>query len=291
MRDFDYFVKKIPPSIYGRTRSILSKHMAVFLPDSYVVEKTLEVEEYHFVICFETPPLATINGGSYQFKKGSLICLAPGDRIFVHTDASKTTAQYMSICVLPGFMDRVYGEQGDPEPLQFSSLESKFSNFLLEAVDALIHEVSHHGDASPLMLTSLENRIAIQLIRDGKPAASWSEGANPCIEAIVQKACRYIETYYTSNITVKDISDAIYVSPSYLQKIFPKIAGRTPHQYIMECRHRKARGMLVKTRVSMEEVARQCGFVNSSHFSTTFKQVEGISPLAYRKANAPSEPS
>ncbi|HBN94752.1 MAG TPA: AraC family transcriptional regulator, partial [Firmicutes bacterium] len=78
-------------------------------------------------------------------------------------------------------------------------------------------------------------------------------------------------------------------SPSYMQKIFPKIVGKTPHQYIMECRHRKARELLVKTKVSMEEVARQCGFVNSSHFSTTFKQAEDISPFAYRKAHLQAE--
>lgn len=63
------------------------------------------------------------------------------------------------------------------------------------------------------------------------------------------------------------------------------MVGKTPHQYIMECRHRKAREMLEKTKVSMEEVARRCGFVNSSHLSTTFKQIEGVSPLAYRKAH------
>ncbi|MCK9525211.1 MAG: hypothetical protein M0R49_04705, partial [Limnochordia bacterium] len=84
MRDFDYFVQKIPPSIYDRTRAILSQHVAIFLPDSYVTGKLLEVEEYHFVICFETPPLATINGSRHQFRKGSLICLAPGDSILVH---------------------------------------------------------------------------------------------------------------------------------------------------------------------------------------------------------------
>ncbi|HBG00174.1 MAG TPA: hypothetical protein DDW87_01175 [Firmicutes bacterium] len=57
------------------------------------------------------------------------------------------------------------------------------------------------------------------------------------------------------------------------------------HQYIMACRHRRAREMLVKTAVSMEEVARQCGFVNSSHFSTSFKQMEGLLPLAFRQAH------
>jgi AraC-like DNA-binding protein len=203
----------------------------------------------------------------------------------VHADGKPNLAKYMSICVLPAFMDEVSRHQGEADPLGFGSFDSKYSYFLLEALDALIHEVSHHGDSSPLMLASLENRIAIQLTRDGRAAPHWRIGSEPHIENVVQQACIYIETYYTSNITVKDISDAIFVSPSYLQKIFPRIVGKTPHQYILECRHRKACGLLVKTRISMEEVARQCGFVSSSHFSTTFKQVEGVSPLAYRKVH------
>lgn len=289
MRGFDYFVEKIPPNIHSRTRAIFSKHVAVFLPDSYVVARKMDVEEYHFVICFETPPSATINGREYQFKKGSLICLAPGDDILVHPARRQDLAGYMTICVLPEFMRGVYLELGGEGKLEFSAPNNRYSHFLLEALDALIHEVLHYGDASPLMITSLENRVAIQLIRDGKPRPFWPQGPHPSLEHIVQKACKYIETYYTSNITIKDISDAIFLSPSYMQKIFPKIVGKTPHQYIMECRHRKARELLVKTKVSMEEVARQCGFVNSSHFSTTFKQAEGISPFAYRKAHLQAE--
>lgn len=289
MRGFDYFVEKIPPSIYCKGQAIFSEHVAVFLPDSYVVDCKMEVEEYHFVIFFETPPLVTINGCQYQFKKGSLLCLAPGDDILVHPGDRQAPARYMTVCVLPDFMAGIYLALGGTEKLAFDAFDNKYSYFLLEALDALIHEVVHHGDASPLMLASLENRIAIQLIRDGKLTPSWPGESQPYLESIIQKACKYIETYYTSNITVKDISDAIFVSPSYMQKIFPRMVGKTPHQYIMECRHRKAREMLEKTKVSMEEVARRCGFVNSSHLSTTFKQIEGVSPLAYRKAHLQAE--
>ncbi len=285
MRGFNYFVEKIPQNIYARTRAIFSKNVAIFVPDSYVMGIKMQVEEYHFVICFETPPLASINGCEYQFKKGSLICLAPGDDILVHPAAKPEQAQYMSICVLPVFMDGIFRELGGVEKLEFSTLDNRYSYFLLEALDALIHETIQYGQESPLMVASLENRVAIQLLRDGRTPSQWKDGTQPHVENIVSKACTYIESYYTSNITVKDISDAIFVSPSYLQKIFPKIVGKTPHQYIMACRHRKACALLVNTNLSMEEVARQCGFVNSSHFSTTFKAVEGISPLAYRKTH------
>lgn len=285
MRNFDYFVRKIPPNIHSRSRSIFSKHMAIFLPEAYVFDQTMDVEEYHFIICFETPPLATINQKQYQFKKGSIICLAPGDHILVHFGNGQHSARYMTVCVLPEFIAEVHQELGGVGKLQFKMLDTRYSHWLLEALEALIHEVVHHGDGSQFMVNSLENCVAVQLIRDAKPTSKWRGGSQPNVEDIVKKACKYIETYYTSNITIKDVSDAIFVSPSYLQKIFPKVAGKTPYQYIMECRHSRACEMLVKTKVPMEKVARQCGFVNSAHFSTAFKHIEGISPLAYRKAH------
>jgi AraC family transcriptional regulator len=253
MRGFHYFVGKIPPNIYGRTRTVFSQHVALFLPESYVVGQKMNVEEYHFVVCFETPPLATINGEDYQFKKGSLICLTPGDDILVHPPSSTRTPKYMALCVLPEFMNEVYRELGGEGALRFGTFDSRYSHLLLEAVDALIHEVLNHGDSSPLMIASLENRLVIQLIRDGKPSlcGPGTQGGYSHLDDLVQKACKYIETYYTSNITIKDISDAVYVSPSYLQRIFSKTVGKTPHQYIMECRHRKARELLLKTKASM----------------------------------------
>ena len=284
MRSFNYFVQKIPAAIYGQAMSVIAKNIAIFLPGAYVTNKRMDVEEYHFVICFSTPPPAVINEQEYQFRKGSLICLAPGDDILVRPSDRPMSARHMTVCVLPEFMVDVYRELGGVGKLGFSALDQRYSHLLLEALDALIHEVLYHGAASPLMLSSLEDRIAVQLIRDGQQAVHLVRGSQHSVGEIVDKACKYIETYYTSSITVKDVSDAIFVSPSYLQKIFPRLVGKTPHQYIMECRHSKAQDMLTRTSMSMEEVARQCGFVNSSHFSTTFKQVEGISPLTYRKS-------
>lgn len=52
----------------------------------------------------------------------------------------------------------------------------------------------------------------------------------------------------------------------------------------MDFRHKKAKELLETTSASIEDIARQCGYVNNAHFSTTFKQKEGISPLIYKKS-------
>lgn len=94
-KNFDYFVKKIPVNIHNNTKSIITSRIAIFISETFVINKKMYVEEYHFVICFTTPPKATILSKEHQFKKGSLICMAPGDDILVHPSNSSSPAKYM----------------------------------------------------------------------------------------------------------------------------------------------------------------------------------------------------
>lgn len=283
-KNFDYFIKKIPENIHNNTRSIITSRIAIFVPEKFVIDKKMYVEEYHFVICFTTPPRAIIRSKEYQFIKGSLICLAPGDDILVYPLNSSSPAKYMTVCVNKEFMQNIYLQTGGEGNLSFKKLNNKYSNQLLEAIEALIYEVLNFEETNPLMIESLENRIAIQLLRDSNCKFNAAGYNKHNLQDIVQKAVKYIETYYSSNITIKNICDAIYISPPHLQKIFLKHVGITPYQYIMDCRHRKAKEMLETTEVSIEEIGRQCGFVNNAHFSTTFKQKEGMPPLTYKKS-------
>lgn len=284
IKNFDYFVKKIPVNIHNNTKSIITGRIAIFIPEKFVIDKIMYVEEYHFVICFTTPPRATIRSKEHQFRKGSLICLAPGDDILVHPINSSSPAKYMTVCVNKKFMQNIFLQTGGEGNLSFKKLDSTYSHQLLEALEALIYEVINYEDTNPLMIKSLENRIAIQLLRDSNSDFNATGYDKQNLQDIVQKAVKYIETYYSSNITIKNICDAIYISSPHLQRMFLKYTGITPYQYIMDCRHRKAKEMLETTEVSIEEIARQCGFSNNAHFSTTFKQKEGMSPLVYKKS-------
>ena len=288
-KNFDYFVKKIPVNIHNNTKSIITSRIAIFISETFVINKKMYVEQNHFVISCTTPPKATILSKEHQFKKGSLICMAPGDDILVHPSNSSSPAKYMTVCVNKEFMQIIYQQMGGRGNLSFSKLESSYSSKLLESIEALIYEVNNYEGNNLLMIESMENRIAIQLLRDSSSVNNVAGNNKQDPYDSVQRAINYIETYYCSNIRIKDISDAIYISSPHLQKIFVKYMGITPYQYIMDCRHRKAKEMLESTYVSIEEIARRCGFVNSAHFSTAFRQREGIPPFEYRKLFAMEE--
>lgn len=282
-KGFDYFVKKIPVNIHNNTKSIIGDNIAIFIPEKFVMNEQMKVEEYHFVIFYSTPPSLTINKKQYQFKKGSIICMSPGDVIMVHSFDKPSIAKYMTVCVNKEFFERVYNQLGLNGIPLFKKVNYIYSHQLLTALETLIFEILNYEKINQLMIESLEKHIAIQLMRDSLLELKELSNCNKIHNGYVQNAIEYIETYYSSNIKIKDICDAIYISPTYFQKIFLKSTNQTPYQYIMDFRCKKAKEMLKTLDISMEEVARRCGFANIAHFSAAFKRREGIPPLTFRK--------
>ena len=60
-------------------------------------------------------------------------------------------------------------------------------------------------------------------------------------------------------------------------------SGYTPANYIIFLRLEKAKELLAKTSRKLTDIALECGFYSSQHFSSTFSKWVGITPYIYRK--------
>ncbi|MDO7745018.1 MAG: helix-turn-helix transcriptional regulator, partial [Pedobacter sp.] len=64
------------------------------------------------------------------------------------------------------------------------------------------------------------------------------------------------------------------------KKILP-LTGKSPIEYIRSYRLQKSKHLLLKSQMTIAEVAYQVGFSNPKHFSKYFKQEFDILPSAY----------
>lgn len=92
---------------------------------------------------------------------------------------------------------------------------------------------------------------------------------------------RYVEENYAEGITVKEIAQALAVSASFLSRTFKKEIGFTIHEYLNRYRVLKSLEFL-KTE-SVTQTAYLCGFCDSSHFISIFKEHMKITPMQYKK--------
>lgn len=60
--------------------------------------------------------------------------------------------------------------------------------------------------------------------------------------------------------------------------------GRAPHAWIAEQRLARARTLLRTTSLPLAQIAAQCGYANAAHLSHRFRDTQGATPGAYRRA-------
>ncbi len=99
----------------------------------------------------------------------------------------------------------------------------------------------------------------------------------------IESAVQYIQLYYNECLTLKNIADKVYLSPSYFSKSFKEEMGMTFIEYLSWIRVQKAKNMLRMTSLPIDIIANSTGFANSSYFATTFKKIEGKTPTQYRE--------
>ncbi|MCZ4151476.1 hypothetical protein BZG21_44625, partial [Escherichia coli] len=61
-------------------------------------------------------------------------------------------------------------------------------------------------------------------------------------------------------------------------RLFQKIMGMKPNEYVKECRLSAAKNLLISTDTPVYEIAEQVGFSQASYFIKVFKTHNGLSP-------------
>lgn len=92
----------------------------------------------------------------------------------------------------------------------------------------------------------------------------------------------YCADHYCEDISVKSIAEALYISQSYVSKIFSQKLGYSFREYINTLRVHKAQTLLKNTDLQILQIIAECGFQNQSSFNRVFRELSGSSPRQYR---------
>ncbi len=93
----------------------------------------------------------------------------------------------------------------------------------------------------------------------------------------------HIDANPGQHFTLEELAALACLSPSFFCRLFHKTMGMTPFQYIHHSKMANARRLLVRTNLTVREIASRVGLPNEAYFYTLFKRMEGFSPGEYRK--------
>jgi len=97
----------------------------------------------------------------------------------------------------------------------------------------------------------------------------------------------YIEQNLKGNMCLDNIANAAYCSPYHFHRIFKRIVGDTPGNYIRKRRLAEAAKELKESRKGILEIAMDYGFESQAAFTYAFKRQFNNPPGYDRKNSAP----
>ena len=161
------------------------------------------------------------------------------------------------------------------------------SNALNEAEQEQLKTMQHNALTKPTLEEALQEteetltQIALQI----------AERMGGGTEQLIAQACRYIDEHYAeSALRIRDVADAVGLSPSYLSSLFGKYVHESFTDYLVRRRMMEAQNLLSNTDLRTYEVAYQVGCDNPAYFSTMFKNFTGLTVSKYREAFGKTKP-
>jgi AraC-like DNA-binding protein len=85
-------------------------------------------------------------------------------------------------------------------------------------------------------------------------------------------------------IGLAELAGAAHVSPAHLCRLFAATTGRSPVETVRLLRLDRAAALLVRSNLSLTQIAAACGFADAFHLSRRFKDAFGAAPSEVRRA-------
>ncbi|CAN7750825.1 response regulator [Paenibacillus sp. LjRoot56] len=100
---------------------------------------------------------------------------------------------------------------------------------------------------------------------------------------LIYQIKKIIELEYAESLDLNSLSKRVFLTPSYLSKLFKLETGTTVIEYIISVRMNKAKELLKEqTQLKTYQVGEMVGYKDPAYFNKQFKKVVGLTPKEYK---------
>lgn len=131
--------------------------------------------------------------------------------------------------------------------------------------------------------------LAIDMAEAVVQAAAGGHAHSPAPSAAdsrrISRVLRHIETHAADALDLAQLADVACMSKYHFLRSFRRIAGVTPHQYLLALRLHRAAERLCSSSDPISAIAFEAGFGDLSTFNAGFRARFGASPGRFRAAH------
>ena len=165
------------------------------------------------------------------------------------------------------------------EPLQS---DQKLDRLLAEFVSELAGE----KPGKEIVMRALVEQALVHILRNYSTPRLSEELELSRVGLVDRRIRRSVELMHTQldqDLTLKALAAASYLSPFHFARLFKKLTGASPHNYLAGVRAARAQLLLAETDLSVTEIGARVGYLSGSHFTKAFRLATGTTPREFRK--------
>ena len=158
-------------------------------------------------------------------------------------------------------------------------------------LDSLLNEfVSELATEKPgreIVMRALVEQLLVHILRNYSTPRLSEELELSRVGLVDRRIRRSVELMHTQldqDLTLKALAAASYLSPFHFARLFKKLTGMSPHNYLAGIRAARAQLLLAETDLSVTEVGALVGYLSGSHFTKAFRTATGTTPREFRKS-------
>ena len=256
--------------------------------DSFFSMTNLNLFDYYYGIYF------LLSGERKFFIDGKIYLLSGNDLLFIDknvlhksTYCTNTPHERILIKFTPAFIEELIKILGIKQfnflfKTAHFHLEEPLLSKVLDLFQEMESEFHQKMSCSQLMLKSYLNQLIIHLSRSNN-LSKKSPIALSKEESYIIWCINYIEQHYALDPSLNEIAQMLYLSPSYVSKLFKKVTGFNYSTYLTNIKLKHAKDLLITTEKSIAQISEECGFSNSNYFCDVFKKTNHQAPSIFRQ--------
>ena len=148
-------------------------------------------------------------------------------------------------------------------------------------------ELANEAPGKEIVMRALVEQVLVHILRNySQPRLSDQLELSRVglVDRRIRRSVELMHTQLDQDLTLKALAAASYLSPFHFARLFKKLTGATPHNYLACIRASRAQLLLADTELSVTEVGAQVGYLSASHFTKAFRLATGTTPREFRKA-------
>ena len=126
--------------------------------------------------------------------------------------------------------------------------------------------------------------LTLLLVDLARLAADVVEHLRSAHEPLLAAVFDIIERRFAEPISLRDVADAVGLTPGHLTTVVRRRTGRTVQQWLTERRMSEARRLLADRRLTVAAVAARVGYGDPGYFIRRFRAAHGVPPSTWRRA-------